>query len=242
MHAKKQNKLKASDGFTLLELLIVITIIAILSVALVFVLNPSETLQKSRDTQRLSDLSTLKTALGVYLTSTSSPSLDGQSGTGATAANAKCIGGAGTQSLWYSADTASAGSITDTTYPTSGTAFAAFVQSASAAAASPVDGTGWLPVKLSSIIGGSPISSMPVDPVNKIVTGGSTLAAITSDALVYRYACRLSPLSFEVDATLESKAYGVSGSDDKSAKDGGNNTKLYEVGTDLTILPATFIY
>ena len=39
-------------GFTLLELLIVIAIIAILSVVLVIVLNPAETLRKSRDAQR----------------------------------------------------------------------------------------------------------------------------------------------------------------------------------------------
>ena len=50
---------KPAKGFTLLELLIVIAIIAVLSVILVLVLNPAETLKKSRDTQRMSDLSTL---------------------------------------------------------------------------------------------------------------------------------------------------------------------------------------
>lgn len=62
-----------AKGFTLLELLIVISIIAVLSVALVLVLNPAEALKKSRDAQRISDLNTLKTALGIYLTSTSTP-------------------------------------------------------------------------------------------------------------------------------------------------------------------------
>lgn len=62
-------------GFTLLELLIVISIIAILSVALVFILNPAETLKKSRDVQRITDLNTLKTAIGLYLTSTSTADL-----------------------------------------------------------------------------------------------------------------------------------------------------------------------
>jgi prepilin-type N-terminal cleavage/methylation domain-containing protein len=230
-HMKKQEIKKSKEGFTLLELLIVITIIAILSVALVFVLNPAETLAKSRDTQRMSDLSTLKTALGIYLTSSSTPLLDNVD-------NNKCVNGSGAKTVWVSADTASAGTL-GTTYPTG---FTAWGQKASAALASPVDGTGWLPVKLSGLVGGSPISSMPTDPINKIVVGASTLAAPTNAALMYRYACKISPLSFEVDTTLESSAYGVSGADDKSAKDGGNNSSLYEVGTDLTILPNVNTY
>jgi prepilin-type N-terminal cleavage/methylation domain-containing protein len=224
----KQKNLKSSEGFTLLELLIVITIIAILSVALVFVLNPAETLAKSRDTQRMSDLSTLKTALGVYLTSTTTPLLDNVD-------NNKCLGGSGAKTVWVSADTGSAGTL-GTTYPAG---FTAWGQKATAAASAPVDGTGWLPVKLSSLIGGSPISNMPVDPVNKIVVGNSSLLTPKNAALDYRYSCRFSPLSFEIDAKLESSAYGVGGADDKAAKDGGNNPNLYEVGTDLTILGST---
>jgi len=64
-------------GFTLLELLIVIGIIAILSVALVFVLNPSEALKKGRDSQRISDLTTLKKAIEIYKTNIQSPKLAG---------------------------------------------------------------------------------------------------------------------------------------------------------------------
>jgi prepilin-type N-terminal cleavage/methylation domain-containing protein len=224
------NKEKNSEGFTLLELLIVITIISILSVALVFVLNPSETLAKSRDTRRMADLTTLKTALGVYLTSTSTPQLDNNVN------NILCVGGT-TPSIWYSADQTTAGTITDNTYPGS---FLAFVQRSSASASAAVDGTGWVPVKLSGLVGGSAISNMPVDPVNQIaITGVSALGAITNGALTYRYACRKLPsLNFEIDAKLESKAYGTGGADDKGAKDGGNNSNLYEVGTDLTILPS----
>lgn len=73
MNVNMNIKEKQEAGFTLLELLIVVSVIAILSVALVLVLNPAETLKKSRDAQRISDLSTIKTALGIYLTSTSTP-------------------------------------------------------------------------------------------------------------------------------------------------------------------------
>ncbi len=74
-HMKK--RIQLNRGFTLLELLIVIAIIAILSVALIIVINPAETLKKSRDANRISDLNTIKTALGIYLTSTTTPYLGG---------------------------------------------------------------------------------------------------------------------------------------------------------------------
>ncbi len=230
-----------NKGFTLLELLIVISIIAILSVIIVIVLNPAEILRKSRDAQRISDLSTLKSALAIYATSSSSPQLDGTSGT----PNDLCVGGA-TPKLWVSVNTLGGGgvTITDATPPAAWTqAAATWIQNTSATGASLVDGTGWIPVNLGSITGGSPISNMPVDPVNNLVvtTGSDTsaAAAVTNGALMYRYACRKSTVSFEADARLESLAYGVGGSDDRAAKDGGNNPLLFEMGTDLTILPST---
>jgi len=206
---------KQGRGFTLLELLIVIAIIAILSVILVLVLNPAETLKKSRDAQRISDLSTVKTALGLYMTATTSPQLDGTTGT----KNTLCVGGAGNDTIYYSA-----ASITD--FPAT---FLATVATTTAGA----DGTGWIPVNLASLTGGSPLSNFPLDPTNTYTAA----AAMTNADLVYRYACKSSPLTFEMDATLESTAYTVE--DNKMTKDGGNNALVYEVGTDLTILPSS---
>ena len=62
-------------GFTLLELLIVIGILAILSTTMIIVINPVEMLKKARDSQRISDLNTVKTAIAMYLTDVSSPSI-----------------------------------------------------------------------------------------------------------------------------------------------------------------------
>jgi len=62
-------------GFTLLELLIVIGILAILASTVVLVINPAELLRKARDSQRMSDLSSLKSAIAYYVTDTATPSI-----------------------------------------------------------------------------------------------------------------------------------------------------------------------
>lgn len=211
----------AKKGFTLLELLIVIAVIAVLSAILIFILDPTETLSKSRDAQRISDLGSLKTAIGIYLTTTVGGQLDGITGT----KQDKCLGGAGTKTVFLSVPT---GGPTVTLPLPSG--FTAFGQT-TAASSTAVDGTGWVPVNLGAITGGSPISSMPLDPTNSVASG----AALADTDLLYRYACRKSPLTFELEAKLESIAFTTT--DNRGSKDGGNNTTLLEVGTDTTILP-----
>jgi len=67
--------MKTKKGFTLLELLIVIGILSILSTTVVLVINPAQLLKKARDSQRISDLNTLKTAIAYYITETGSPSI-----------------------------------------------------------------------------------------------------------------------------------------------------------------------
>src|ERR1700735_5458636 len=57
---------KNRSGFTLIELLVVIAIIAILSVVVVLTLNPAELLRQARDSNRVSDFATIKSAMGLY--------------------------------------------------------------------------------------------------------------------------------------------------------------------------------
>ncbi len=221
-------------GFTLLELLIVIGIIAILSVILVFVLNPAETLKKSRDSQRIADLATLKTALGLYLTTVSSPDLGNPVlGTGVTTAQIS-------YSYPQSSDPTCAVNVAEGTDVTSGSTFNSsdMCRMVTAANYTLVSGAGWVPVNLGNITGGSPISNLPIDPTNTV----AVVTAPTSADLVYRYTAQevaASPAPanvFEFDAILESATYGPGGSDDKSAKDGGDNDSYYEVGTSLKLM------
>lgn len=83
-----------------------------------------------------------------------------------------------------------------------------------------VNGTGWLPINFESITGGSPISQLPVDP---------------STAGYYVYACTSSPsLGFELNARMESAKYMNLAS---NTNDGGNSERIYEIGSNLNILP-----
>lgn len=238
----EKNK-KQSKGFTLLELLIVIAVLAILSAALVLVLNPAESMKKSRDTQRMNDLAALKTAIGLYITSVGSPDLDAGLANG-------CLGdGVTAAKIFYSANIPDAGNLCPLALPGidegddadgtfDDTDFCTY-NSANAV----VDGTGWLPVNLTGISGGSPISNLPIDPTNDIELGTSTATAPTNEALVYRYACQNTATVgggnpstvFEINAQLESDAFTASGSD-KRGLDGGDNTNYYEVGTSLRLI------
>ena len=175
-------------GFTLLELLIVIAIIAVLSTLLIVVLDPSETLKRTRDSQRVADLNTMKTAIGIYLAESPNPSLDSGQG--------DCLNGsAGVGRITYSYNGSpplttcytsapplgsdAAGSLsanilnTVPTNPTFGWIFARalnpistalafgppnpFCTSVSSTAYTAVNGTGWIPISFTSLIGGSPI-------------------------------------------------------------------------------------
>ena len=233
MNLNMNIKEKREAGFTLLELLIVVSIIAILSVALVLVLDPAETLKKSRDAQRMSDLSTMKTALSLYTTSTTTPYLGGLADNNGCKATPNtpweyAASGATADRIYYSLP---ASGITDTTLDGS-TGATTVATSSSATTYTLTDGTGWIPVNFDSLIGGSPISNLPIDPVNTLGAGDTS-----NTTLAYRYACSLIPLAFEINAVLESQTYTI-GSDSKLTKDGGNNSNFYEVGTNLKILGA----
>ena len=136
-----------------------------------------------------------------------------------TIANDRCINdtaGVEVDSVFYSL-----GDIADLTVPAG-----AIVNSSDTS----INGTGWLPVNFTEISGGSPISNLPVDPLNTVANP----AAVANTDFVYRYVCDANDSTFEINATLESDAF--TSDDDKRASDGGDHATMYEVGTKLTIL------
>lgn len=64
---KNMNKKNLNQGFTLIELLVVVAIIAILALLVLLALNPVEMQRRSRDSERLSDLGTLRKAIDLTL-------------------------------------------------------------------------------------------------------------------------------------------------------------------------------
>jgi prepilin-type N-terminal cleavage/methylation domain-containing protein len=221
---------KSASGFTLLELLIVIAIVATLSVVSVVVLNPSEMLKKSRDSQRISDLTTLKKAIGLYITNVASPKLAGANNTGCKGTSSSTAWDKPNDHIYYSYPTES-GDLSNVVNMDSETSFpTGFIVQASRANLANTDGTGWIPIDFSSLPEGSPISNLPVDPTNTI----ADVTAPTNTDLVYRYTCSQRDLTYEISSTLESEAYTVT--ENKMSKDGGNSDSYYESGTSLSIL------
>ncbi len=223
---------RSEKGFTLLELLIVVVIISILAIVVLFVLNPAETLRKTRDAQRFADLATMKNAIALYITTKTTPYIGGvegaQNNNGCKASTTSSwIDG---DKVWYSLNDDDL-LLTDTTLD--GSSLLRTEQATSAATNALVDGQGWIPVNLSGISGGSPISNLPIDPTNTV----SNAADISSSDKVYRYVCEEAGLTFELNVRLESLAF--TSEDNRMTKDGGNNNNLYEMGTSLNILGAS---
>src|SRR5690348_2992329 len=138
-------KNKNRKGFTLIELLVVIAIIAVLAVVVILSLNPAELLRQARDSNRVSDMATLKSAIALFQADVATSS----------------VSALGTYSVLY-ADSASAAAATSTYIgsPTGAWGFATTsVSTLTSSTSRNVDGTGWIPVNFTAISSGSPIGN-----------------------------------------------------------------------------------
>lgn len=156
-----------------------IAIIAILAVVVVLTLNPAELLRQSRDANRVSDMATLQSALNLYVTDqagASSFSLGNTANTGISVPDPAATSTNACGSLGLP-------SFTSGSWQCSATSTYRSINSA-----------GWIPVNLTSISSGNPVSNLPVDPVNA-----------TSSGLFYAY--NTNGTQFQVTANLESQKY-----------------------------------
>ena len=163
-------------AFTLVELLIVVAVIAVLSVIVILILNPAEILRQTRDSNRISDLSTLKTALSFY---------EAQGGSSLGNASTSYV------SIFDPTATSSAGDqcqgIGLPSLPGGWTYHCAV-----SSTFKNIDGTGWVPVNFSASQLKPPISQLPVDPVNTSSTG-------------YYFTYTTNGGTYELTASLESQ-------------------------------------
>ncbi len=192
----------------MLELLIVIAILAVLATVAVLVINPLEYIKQSRDTKRIADLDALSKAIQLY---------DFNSTASSTATFASTI-------VYLSLPdntSTTCGSYTLPALPV-GYRYNCVPQ----ANLQKTDGTGWVPLNLSSIPGGSPVASLPVDPTN--------------DATSRDYYSFVPGGSFELASAMESTRYRTGGDKDATSKDGGPLLGLYETGTNLSLMPIDY--
>jgi len=210
---------KKQKGFTLIELLVVIAIIAILAVVVVLTLNPAELLRQARDSNRISDFATIKSAISLYSEDVSTTTAL------CSSSSTTCSVVVGGGYRLYTADISA--SVATSTYETAAAGYWGFAGSEVAIATSTnfsraVDSSGWIPLNLNAISSGAPISSWPVDPVN-------------SGQNMYIYAATsTSPQTWKVATKMESVKYSYNGAGDVGTGDGGNSTSTYEQGSNLT--------
>lgn len=185
-------------GFTLIELLIVIGILAILATTVVLVLNPAQILAETRDTQRISDLGAIQSAIGLYLATASPVGLGGPDG-------AACP--AGGLTVWRASNAAQVAD--GQPFSTPATAVGG------ANSGRLTDGNGWVAVDLQQISGGSPLGTLPVDP-SPVAAG--TNSGLPEGARFYAYQCSSS--TYEINANMESTKFS-SGTSNVENSDGG---------------------
>lgn len=135
--------MKNKSSFTLIELLVVIGILAILTAAVVLVLNPSELLKQGRDSTRMTDLASLSKTIQLLLTQNPSLSL-------------------GTASTVYVSLPDTSTTCANLSLPTLPSGY--IYNCVSASSSTLLTGSGWLPIDFTSAI--QSISKLPIDPQN----------------------------------------------------------------------------
>jgi prepilin-type N-terminal cleavage/methylation domain-containing protein len=229
-----KRKIGSKKGFTLIELLVVIAIIAILSVVVVLTLNPAEMLRRSRDSNRASDLSMIKTSLSLYLADVSSTNL----GTAGICYVQLAPGVTHAANWEFASSTANENGATASDAITSsatecGNWFStAGATVANATSSRSVSGAGWIPVILTNISSGAPIGQWPADPAFSLGSSG------TGNAFAghfYSYIMSNTNNGYKLAAKMESALYSNQGSSDLESTDGGTDLNMYEQGTTLTL-------
>jgi prepilin-type N-terminal cleavage/methylation domain-containing protein len=140
--------MKNKKGFTMIELLVVIGVIAVLALVVVVTINPAQLLKQSRDSNRIASVTAINTAI----------------------AFAKSKGlSLGTANVAYVSipDPTLSGNATSACNSLGLPSISGYVyQCVSPANLIKLDGTGWIPIAFNTLPSGLLLGSLPVDPTN----------------------------------------------------------------------------
>jgi len=187
---------KSDKGFTLVELLIVISILAALAAAVVVVINPAEMLRQGRDSTRMREIGTLHRAISMLRIDTP----------------AAPLGSSNTIHVSIPSDSPTCDNL-GLPLPPPGWVY----RCVSAANLRNIDNTGWIPIDFTVMPRGSPLASLPVDPVNTVAS--SNFYVFVTDGRTWTLA-----------SLMESERHAPS-----AARDGGTDFARFEVGTNLSL-------
>lgn len=148
-HKNMNYKIFKKVGFTTVELLVTVTIMAVLAILVIVAINPVDLLKQGRDSNRVAALNSINGALR-FLT-------ENEPGTFI-----------GTSSVVYVSIPDTSSTCANLGLPTlpSGWTYNCVLTASSTR----VDGTGWIPVDFQAISAGSPISQLPIDSKNSTST------------------------------------------------------------------------
>jgi len=194
-------------GFTLIELLIVIAIVSVLSVVVIVALNPVEILKQGRDSNRLAELNSIDRAVGILAVYVPTPYMGDQNTIYVSLPDMTLTGAVGSQT---------------STCPTMGFPLPPPGFSYRCTASSlfkKINGQGWIPIDFTQIKSGSPLASLPADPVNT-----------TSSDNYYLYVPGIGG-TYATAAMLESDKYLKA----NAAKDAGTDPGRFERGNNLSL-------
>ncbi|MEE8131659.1 MAG: prepilin-type N-terminal cleavage/methylation domain-containing protein [Candidatus Paceibacterota bacterium] len=186
---------KISSGFTMLEILIVIGILSVITSVVVVVANPAELLRQGRDTGRIQDIRNLDKT--ITLGRIVKPSLN----LGTTTIIYLSLPDTDTDTL--------CDEYTDLPSLEDGWEYRCLADENNLYN---IDGTGWLPIDFSSILGDVGFSHLPTDSKNS-----------SAEGLYYTYSLN-SVTNWSLSTVLESGKYLAK----TAANDGGNATSSFE--------------
>ena len=194
---------KSSKSFTLVELLIVISILAVLSSAVVVVINPIEMLRQGRDITRMREVSSINRTLSMFQKDRPTVSMGLANrihvsipDTSTTCANL----GLPTLPLGWE------------------------YRCVPIADLRRIDGNGWIPINFTTMFQGSPLASLPIDPTN---------TAASSNFYVYITDGRTWVLASLLESERHAPSAARDGGTDSARFEAGTNLSLWTTASGL---------